>query len=83
VIPTEYRKAASPHGGQRNQQWPQLGTACLPRRRKNGWRQMPSTKAQLIARDGNTAADAQLQPQINLITSLLKAIEEQKQAHAK
>jgi hypothetical protein len=40
-------------------------------------------QAQLIAQDGSTAASAQLQPVIDLIASLLKAIEEQKQAHAR
>jgi hypothetical protein len=39
-------------------------------------------QAQLITENGRAATGAQLQPLINLITSLLKAIEEQKQAHA-
>jgi hypothetical protein len=40
-------------------------------------------QAQLTAGDGSTAADAQPQPLINLITSLLKAIEEQKQTYVR
>jgi hypothetical protein len=39
-------------------------------------------QAQLITQDGSAVAGAQLQPLVDLITSLLKAIEEQKQAHA-